>query len=222
VKLTDLHRRLLADVLLVGAQYPLVMTGGYAVQAHGLVDRPSQDIDVATQSPIPMADIAATISAGLRGHGWEVRQVGVDPLSARLIVTSRDTGEECELDILKEAFSQPPLLTVQGPVLAFDDVVGTKVRALADRGAVRDLIDTYAASFHRTNAELEALGRRHARDEFSLEELASRLGGAEWYDDEAFAAYGVPDDYIRHVRAWATEWAASIQSRLIEDDGEDG
>ncbi|MEU1503218.1 hypothetical protein [Streptomyces sp. NPDC005732] len=39
MNLTDLHRRLLADVLAIGTPYPLVITGGYAVQAHGLVDR---------------------------------------------------------------------------------------------------------------------------------------------------------------------------------------
>lgn len=38
MNLTGLHRRLLADVLAVGGTYPLALTGGYAVQAHGLVD----------------------------------------------------------------------------------------------------------------------------------------------------------------------------------------
>jgi len=41
---------------------PLVITGGYAVQAHQLVDRLSRDIDVTTDSDIPMEDIAATVS----------------------------------------------------------------------------------------------------------------------------------------------------------------
>jgi hypothetical protein len=36
---TNLHRRLLRDLLEVGSDFPLVITGGYAVQAHGLVDR---------------------------------------------------------------------------------------------------------------------------------------------------------------------------------------
>ncbi|MFG2775290.1 hypothetical protein [Streptomyces sp. NPDC048350] len=62
----------------------------------------------------------------------------------------------------------PPTATEYGPVLSLDDVIGTKVRALADRCAVRDLIDGHAASLHRTNADLEALGRRHARFDFSL------------------------------------------------------
>lgn len=42
MKLSDLHRRLLAAVIDIGAPYPLVITGGYAIQAHGLVERLSQ------------------------------------------------------------------------------------------------------------------------------------------------------------------------------------
>lgn len=59
VNLTDLHRRLLADVLAVGGAYPLALTGGYAVQAHGLVDRLSQDLNVATENPDRVEDIDA-------------------------------------------------------------------------------------------------------------------------------------------------------------------
>jgi len=61
----ELHTRLLADVIALGSPYPLVLTGGYAVRAHRLVNRPSQDLDVATENPAPMADIAATLRAGL-------------------------------------------------------------------------------------------------------------------------------------------------------------
>lgn len=61
----ELHTRLLADVIALGSPYPLVLTGGYAVRAHRLVNRPSQDLDVATENPAPMADIAATLRSGL-------------------------------------------------------------------------------------------------------------------------------------------------------------
>lgn len=47
----ELHARLLADVIALGSPYPLVLTGGYAVRAHRLVNRPSQDLDVATETP---------------------------------------------------------------------------------------------------------------------------------------------------------------------------
>jgi hypothetical protein len=58
MNLNALHRRLLQDVLEIGNAFPFVITGGYAVQAHGLVDRLSRDIDVATNSSVPMASLA--------------------------------------------------------------------------------------------------------------------------------------------------------------------
>ncbi|MEU2564951.1 nucleotidyl transferase AbiEii/AbiGii toxin family protein [Streptomyces longispororuber] len=214
MNLDDLHRRLLADVLAIGTPYPLVITGGYAVQAHGLVDRLSQDLDVATENPAPMDEIVRTLGNGLIQRGWEVRQVRSDPLSGRLIVTDPSTGEHCEVDVLKEAFWAPPASTEYGPVLAFDDVIGTKVRALADRGAVRDLIDVHAASRHRTTADLEMLGRRHARFEFSLSDLRDRLAGADWLDDEEFAAYGLTAPQIHDLRTWALAWITDLETRL--------
>ncbi len=129
MNLSDLHRRLLHDVLAIGTPYPLVITGGYAVQAHGLVDRLSQDIDVATESPAPMADIANDLVRGLTERGWQVNVISVDSLAARLIVVSSDTGEECEVDVLKENLCAPATRTPFGPVLSLDDVIGTKVRA---------------------------------------------------------------------------------------------
>jgi hypothetical protein len=59
-------------------------------------------------------------------------------------------------------------------------VIGTKVRALADRGTVRDLIDVQAASRDRSTAELESLGRRRAHDEFSLEAGCSGSRATNW------------------------------------------
>ncbi len=95
-----------------------------------------------------MQEIVASLTAGLSARGWRTTHVQTDPLSGRFLVIDPDTGEECEVDVLKEAFWAPPAQTPYGPVLSLDDVIGTKVRALADRGTVRDLVDVQAASRH--------------------------------------------------------------------------
>lgn len=200
----------------MGGAYPLALTGGYAVQAHGLVDRLSQDLDVATENPQRMEDIATAVRTGLEQRGWGVRALETDPLSARLIVTDPTSHEECEVDILKEALWKPPVHTEHGLVLSLEDVVGTKVRALADRGLARDLIDVHAATDHWNPVELEELGRRHARDSFDLSELQARLGGADWIDDTEFAAYGLDERAVSGLRQWAQTWADDIGERLQE------
>ncbi|MEU2896919.1 nucleotidyl transferase AbiEii/AbiGii toxin family protein [Streptomyces sp. NPDC001273] len=101
-------------------------------------------------------------------------------------------------------------------------MIGTKVRALADRGAVRDLIDVHAASAHHTATELERLGERHGRDECRREDLRDRLAGAEWYDDEEFAAYDLTGEQITELRTWARQWTSDLDQRLGEDEDGDG
>jgi hypothetical protein len=143
-----------------------------------------------------------------------VRVIGVDPVSARFLVTDSGTGEDCEVDILKDGFNHPPEATQYGPVLALDDVIGTKVRALADS---RDLVDIHAASRIRSQGELERLGRRCAWDEFSLEGLAARLNSAQWRADQEFSAYGLSADEIADLRSWSQAWAEDINRRLYAE-----
>lgn len=163
-----------------------------------------------------MENIAATVRAGLEERGWHVRALETAPLSARLIVTDVGSGEECEVDILKEALWRPPVETEHGLVLSLEDVVGTKVRALADRGLARDLIDVRAAADRWSQAELETLGRRHARDTFDLDDLQARLTGIDWIDDAEFAAYGLDAESTAELRRWAQSWADDIAERLHE------
>jgi hypothetical protein len=78
-----------------------------------------------------------------------------------------------------------------------------------------------------TTAELEALGRRHAwEDEFSLEDLKFRLDGTDWYDDQAFAEYGLTAQEINSLRCWAQAWSDDINRRLyaetyVDDEDEE-
>jgi hypothetical protein len=223
MNLNVMHQRLMHDVVEIGNDLPLVLMGGYAVQAHNLVDRMSHDIDMATDSDIPMAEIVTLVTGQLHERGWDMRVIGIDALGARMMATDPVSGEQCELDILKEAFGQPPEVTEYGPVLALDDVIGTKMRALAGRGLPRDLIDIQAAAHLRTHTELESLYRRHAREgEFSLEGLKDRLDGADWYDDQAFAEYGLTTDQITALRAWAQAWSDNISRRLYRKTLDNG
>jgi hypothetical protein len=218
MNLNDLHRRLLQDVLEIGNAFPLVITGGYAVQAHRIVDGFSRDIDMATDSLATMEAIVATVVDGLTERGWSVVIIGTDSHEARMMTTDPGSGEQGELDILRESFRSPPESTPYGPVLALDDVIGTKVRVLAGRGLPRDLIDIHAASRLRSRADIEALGRRHAWDEFTLEDLKFRLDGADWYDDQAFAEYGLGPDEIADLRRWAQSWSDDINRRLFSQN----
>ena len=80
----------------------------------------------------------------------------------------------------------------------------------------------FAASRRWNHAELEEFGRRHARGRFEREDLQSNLTGAEWIDDEAFAAYGLDEAGITALRTWALDWSEDLAARLLEESGDAG
>ncbi|WP_338931666.1 nucleotidyl transferase AbiEii/AbiGii toxin family protein [Streptomyces netropsis] len=227
MRLSGPHRLLLPDVLEVGAPYALVLGGGYAIQAHGLVDRPSRTLDLVTETPTPMADVASALRAGLEVRGWRVEGTTAEPLSARLAVRGPGSGamsgaldepsDACVVDVVKETLWRPPVPGEYGPVLAAPDAVGLKVRALTDLGLARDLVDVWAASDRWSHAELEEWGRRHGRDAFDPADLQARLERSEWIDDREFAGYGLDEVATAALRRWAQLWADDIAERLMEE-----
>ncbi|MFI1441604.1 nucleotidyl transferase AbiEii/AbiGii toxin family protein [Streptomyces fructofermentans] len=208
---------MLADALAAGRPYGLALMGGYAVQAHGIVHRPSQDLDFATEHPAGMTEIIEQIADSLADKGWRITVVDVAPLKARFLATDPATDATCEVDLLKEVLWRPPVVMDIGPVLDLDldDLIGTKVRALGDRGLARDAIDVHAARDLYTRAELEALAARRP-DEFDLRELHDRLESLEWISDAEFEAYGMDPVRITHLRRWAQQWLDDPAQRLAE------
>ncbi|MFE0251435.1 nucleotidyl transferase AbiEii/AbiGii toxin family protein [Streptomyces sp. NPDC059010] len=215
-----LPRDLLTDALTLGARYPLVLAGEYAVRAHGLTPERfvRGPLELATETAEPMDRIAAVVGQGLTDLGWRVRPLETDPLSARLLVTDEEGTAETTLDLLKETLWHPPVMTDLGPALSLEDLIGTKVRALTDRGTARDLTDVYAAASHWTFPDLEEQARRHAWDDFDPSDLQSRLEATELLDDREFTARGLDEDSVRLLRRWVRAWADDIAERLLEEE----
>jgi hypothetical protein len=213
----DLHRELARIAFAAGEDLGLMLAGGYAIRAHGLTERPSGDLDLATSAGIELPAIADRLAEAFRQSGFDVHLIEAKPRMARLQVTRGDAV--CEVDLLKEAVG-PPALVDLGPVLTLDDAVGLKVRPLADRALHRDFIDVHAAAVKAgyTWPDLERLGARHSPS-WSLAELADRLSAIHLRDDVTFAAYGLTDDEIDELRRWAQSWADDILSRLAAEIG---
>ncbi|MFI6162161.1 nucleotidyl transferase AbiEii/AbiGii toxin family protein [Micromonospora haikouensis] len=79
----ELHRQLLRIGFAAGDDLGLVLAGGYAMCAHELVSRPSQDIDFATASALPLSTVVSRLAdaehrprSRLRGRG---RAEGASP-----------------------------------------------------------------------------------------------------------------------------------------------
>ncbi|MFI5933692.1 nucleotidyl transferase AbiEii/AbiGii toxin family protein [Actinoplanes sp. NPDC051494] len=215
----DFHRTLTDIVFRAGHDLGLVLAGGYAISAHELTTRPSEDVDFATATaipmPMPMPEIVDRLFNAFHAAGFTVSVVEVTPRMARLSVT--DSTRSCAVDVLKEAIGPPALLAV-GPVLDLDDAVGMKVAALHDRAAHRDFVDVHAAAVRGgyTLLDLERLGRIH-QPAWSPAALQSRLASIELRGARRFLDYGLTYDEANAVVWWAQQWAADIDSRLHQE-----
>lgn len=83
--------------------------------AHELVDRPSQDIDFATATALPLATVVDRLAGSYRAAGYQVEIIEVTPRMARMLVSNAIVS--CEVDLLKEGLG-PPARVAIGPVLS--------------------------------------------------------------------------------------------------------
>ena len=143
------HLRVLLDGLPVFEQYGLLLAGGYAFRADKILHRPSQDLDFATRDGTPLPEIAVQVQLAFQRAGYAVRLAEASPRYARLVLRLPGSGEELEMDLLREAL-EPRWVTVQITpeasvrAVSLEDTVGLKARAWHDRFAIRDIIDLHA------------------------------------------------------------------------------
>jgi hypothetical protein len=209
------HARLVQAVLPICAEYGLALAGGYAIKAHGLVDRPSDDIDFATSANAPVEDIIAALADAYRAAGYEVQVLDADLRKGHLLVTF-PLGGTYRVDVLKEALNHPLAMMEFGPVIGLADAVALKMSALHDRVMPRDLLDIHGATAYFTGPELISLCRSVMDDEFSLETLRDQLNFGAMYPDSSFERYGCEPGMINEVRAWAFRWATEIGMDIVE------
>src|SRR5689334_12290741 len=160
-----LHQRLARVALVTVGKYGFCLAGGYAVQAHGFLDRPSEDVDLftttAAEPQFPSA-VAAVIHA-YEDNGLEVAVAISNPGFARLQVTDPNTATTAKVELGIDWRQRPPATLAIGPVLHPDDAVANKVCALYSRAQARDYIDVDAVlqSGRYTSDELLALAQSH-------------------------------------------------------------
>jgi hypothetical protein len=217
------HLRVLLDGLPVFERYGLLLAGGYAFRAHEILHRPSQDLDFATRDDTPLPEIAAHVQLAFERVGYGVRLAEeASPRYARLVLQLPGSGEELEMDLLKEAL-EPRWITVQITpaatvrAVSLEDTVGLKARAWHDRFVIRDIIDLHAVAGIFSYADLENLARRHDPD-LDLEAIQDHLAGVSIFADEDFAEYGLDEVRIMDLRSWYDDLALRLAADLTDDE----
>lgn len=213
--LTDLHRRVATVALRVATRYGFALGGGNALIAHGLISRPTQDVDLFTNEEAGVGAAAASVEAALQAAGFEAeREDDADGMPdvfegageglAEWTVTAPD-GQQMMLQMAYFDRTRQPVTMDVGPVLSLEDAVGGKVCALASRAEPRDYIDTAAALKHYSIQDAIRLACRldPGLEDRDFADAGRRLDG---WGDAVFAPFGLSPADIAALRDAFREW----------------
>lgn len=208
------HARLAEVGLRAAARFGFALAGGYAVQAHGILVRPSEDVDLFTawERRGEFAAAVNAVVAAYRDCGFMVEIVQQFDTFARLSVVDPSVSEHgAKVELAANWRALPPVAMAIGPVLHADDVVAGKMSALYTRAEPRDFLDVDAAilSGRYTRARLCELAEQSDAG-FDRRILADLFGMLNRYPNRRFAAYGAAADDVAAMRRRFAEWRAEL------------
>lgn len=207
------HERLAQIGLAVGAVYGFALAGGYAVQAAGMVVRPSEDVDLFTAWD-RRGDFDAAVEAVVAAYQADGLSVEVRTrfeTFARLMVSDPATGQRSKVELGADWRSHAPVSLAIGPVLHPDDAVANKMAALFGRAEPRDFVDIYGILTSGRYDQEQLLALVEAADPgFDRRMFADALAVAATIEDARFGAYGVAGERLAALRTLLAAWRADI------------
>jgi hypothetical protein len=215
---SQLHGQVAAIALRAAAPHGFALGGGNALLAHGITERPTQDVDVFSNEQGGVEAVADAVQDALRGAGFGTeRRDETDGLAdifegmgeglAEWIVTGPG-GEQMMLQLAYFDRTRQPVLMDIGPVLDLEDVVGGKVCALASRAEPRDYLDTGAALRRYSVEQVIRFARRLdpglTRTDFT--DAGRRL---DYWSDRVFSPFGLSPEQVAALREQFEAWPRS-------------
>lgn len=223
----DVLHELAARVGLAATErFGFALAGGYAVQAHGFLERPSEDVDLFTvaQAESSFGEAVSAAAEAYLTAGLMVEIVRHDPAFARMILTDNQ-GRRVRVELGIDWRAHPPVQLDIGPVLHPDDAVANKLAALYGRAADRDYVDIDAVmrSGRYSSADLLRLARE-ADPGFDVSMFAQALSAVDRIPDEAFKCHGLTAvetfELRNRMRSWANKLGGVTEDGQARSDSE--
>lgn len=210
----SVHLRLAEIGLRAAGRYGFALAGGYAVQAHGILARPSEDVDLFTawERRDEFTIAVDAVVAAYRAEAYTVEVTQRFETFARLAVTHPETADQPhKVELAANWRACPPVTMDIGPVLHVDDVVAGKMSALFTRAEPRDFLDVDAAlaTGRYTPERLLELAEQ-ADAGFDRRILADLFAMLERYPDRRFTAYDADPTRIAAMRERFAYWRGRL------------
>ncbi|MCM4080154.1 nucleotidyl transferase AbiEii/AbiGii toxin family protein [Paractinoplanes hotanensis] len=206
----DFYSDVARIALAVATKHGFVLGGGFAWLVNGLVQRPTEDVDLFTDTAGGVAAAAGEVSSALREADYRVVREegdelfeGMDEDLQEFLVATETRA--LRLTLCRLDRSQKPVVMELGPVMHLDDLVATKVAALVNRREVRDYIDVAAALERYPLDVLLELGRT-ADPALDPEDVADAGRYLDRLHDARFALYGLSVHQIAELRQRLAPW----------------
>jgi len=216
---TGFHAAVAAVALRAAAPYGFALAGGNALMAHGVVERPTQDVDVFSDEQDGVAAAAGKVEAALVSAGFQAERrdsaggledifYGIGEGLAEWLITGPD-GEQMMLQMAYFDRARKPVIMDVGPVLDLEDVVGGKVCALASRAEPRDYIDTAAALDRYSIEEMIGFARR-LDPGLTDQDFADAGRRLDQWGDGVFRPYGLGPEEAARLRKCFAAWPRGL------------
>jgi Nucleotidyl transferase AbiEii toxin, Type IV TA system len=221
VRPPDEFQATVARVALQAAgEHGFALAGGNALAAHGIISRPTHDVDLFADAPGAVDAAAGPVVEALAAAGLTVTPVeGTEDLAETFYDFDQEMaeyevsggGQAVRLQLIRFDRSRPAVMMDIGPVLHPDDLVGSKVAAMATRAEPRDYADVAAALATYDRDQLVALAHR-ADPDLADEEFADAMQRLDHLDETVFTRlYGFSPEQAQGIRAAFDAWPRTAE-----------
>lgn len=188
-------------------QYGFALAGAGALVAHGVISRPTQDLDLFTPDEGGPGQAGAALLTALTDAGCQVQVLeSAEQHGGEFMRLQVHRGESVvDIDLARDWRQHPPVRMQVGPVLHVEDAVASKVTAMIGRGLPRDYIDVAAALSRYDRDDLLRLVF-HRDSGLRVLDVALCMRLLDRLPDAPFADYGLTDDDVGQIRRNMQNW----------------
>ncbi len=207
----EFHARIARTALRAAARHGFALGGGLALIAHGIVDRPTEDVDLFSDVDGSVPAAAELVRRALAAAGIDVvrteSDLGIDGVDEQVaeLTAYRGDGAGVRLSLGHLSRTRRPVVLDIGPVMHPDDLSAWKVAALVSRAEARDLIDV--AAFLAGHSVRQLLDRgRHVDPAITDAEIAAVARRLDTMPDRELMRYGLDAAAVSRLRQRFAGW----------------
>ena len=210
---SDAQREVTRIALIGVKEAGFVLAGSGAIREHGIIERPTEDVDLFTADPDPAAFGRAVdrVVRDVRRAGYAVEMERRASGFARLRVSTLG-GQQLVVDMGVDWRERDPVNLDVGPVLSVEDAIGNKMSALYSRAEPRDYLDVDAIRRAGVFTDDELVAAAAQRDAgFEIGMFATQLDAVRRITHRDVVSYGTSADDLEMVKERTIRWAAQLR-----------